>query len=384
MLFNPSSALLLIASTGGFKAPVSSRRFSTASSSSSSVLQKNTLFLFPAIGGSAYLFLAGLLGLALIACVPSLFQELPSNLGLSSSLVGTLFMLGQVLVVFVAFLLAVAFSTVMERQVMASIQRRSGPNAVGIFGLLQAFADGLKLGIKEPILPALSSTGLFVVAPMLGFVVASVSFCLLFHCDSAFQGLIFVALSSVGVYSPLFAGWASNSKYAFLGSLRSVAQMISYELGFGVCLLSIALFTTDATGMKCLSFFEVDLGAAMLPVACIFFICALGELKRLPFDLSEAEAELVAGFNVEYSSLGFALFFIAEYANMAVMSALASIYFLGGFSAAKLTGIIFLFIWIRGTLPRYRYDSFMRLGWKALLPLSLSLYALYACFDYIC
>jgi NADH:ubiquinone oxidoreductase subunit H len=195
-----------------------------------------------------------------------------------------------------------------------------------------------------------------------------------------------MALSSLGVYGVMLSGWASNSKYAFLGCLRSVALMVSYELGFGAALLSISLFLTDPTGMKSLNFGDASpyVQFALLPLFFIFLVCILAETKRVPFDLPEAEAELVAGYNVEYSSLGFALFFIAEYANMAVMSALASIYFLGGFSALKLTAIFFGFVWVRGTLPRYRYDQFMRLGWKSLLPLSLSLYSMYAVFDYVC
>lgn len=162
--------------------------------------------------------------------------------------------------------------------------------------------------------------------------------------------------------------------------------MVSYELGFGVALLSICLFLTDATGMNSLNFGEASphVSFALLPVCLIFLICVLAETKRIPFDLPEAEAELVAGYNVEYSSLGFALFFIAEYANMAVMSVLASIYFLGGFSAVKVIALFFGFVWIRGTFPRYRYDQFIRLGWKVLLPLSLALFSVYASFDSIC
>lgn len=282
-------------------------------------------------------------------------------------------------------LLCVAFFTLAERQVMASMQRRVGPNVSGFYGLLQCFYDGLKLGVKEPILPESSASGAFSAAPMISFVLSQISFCGLFISDAAFQGLILMALSSLGVYGVMLAGWASNSKYAFLGCLRSVALMVSYELGFGAALLSISLFLTDSTGMKSLNFADAspNVQYALLPLFFIFLVCILAETKRVPFDLPEAEAELVAGFNVEYSALGFALFFIAEYANMAVMSALASIYFLGGFSALKLTAIFFGFVWVRGTLPRYRYDQFMRLGWKSLLPFSLSLYSMYAVFDYI-
>lgn len=296
-----------------------------------------------------------------------------------------LILLASILLITVPVLLVVAFLTLMERQVMASLQRRIGPNVTGIIGLLQPIADAAKLGVKEPILPELSNSGAFSAAPMIAFILSQISYCCIFLSDSTFQGLTLMALSSLGVYGVMLAGWASNSKYAFLGCLRSVALMVSYELGFGAVLLSISLFLTDSTGMKSLNFGDASnyVQFALLPLCLLFFICILAETKRIPFDLPEAEAELVAGYNVEYSSLAFALFFIAEYANMAVMSALASIYFLGGFSAFTLTAIVFLFIWIRGTLPRYRYDSFMRLGWKALLPLSLSLYAFYACFDFL-
>ena len=282
-------------------------------------------------------------------------------------------------------LLSVAFFTLAERQLMASMQRRIGPQVSGYFGIAQPIFDGLKLGVKEPVLPEAAATGAFSAAPMISFILSQISFCGVFLSDAAFQGLVLMALSSLGVYGVMLAGWASNSKYAFLGCLRSVALMVSYELGFGAALLSISLFLTDSTGMKSLNFAEVSQSPqyALLPICFIFLISILAETKRVPFDLPESESELVAGYNVEYSSLGFALFFIAEYANMAVMSALASIYFLGGFTALKLVTIFFGFVWVRGTLPRYRYDQFMRLGWKALLPLSLALFSIYACFDYV-
>jgi len=220
---------------------------------------------------------------------------------------------------------------------------------------------------------------------MIAFILSQVSFSIIFISDSSYQGIILMALSSLAVYGVLLAGWASNSKYALLGALRSVALMVSYELGFGAVLLSICLFLTDSTGMKSLNFADAPsfMQLALLPLLIIFLITILAESKRIPFDLPEAEAELVAGFNVEYSSLGFALFFVAEYANLTILSAIASIYFLGGFSALKIITLIFGFVWVRGTLPRYRADSFMRLGWKALLPLSLSLFGFYAAFDYI-
>nr|AEX32586.1 NADH dehydrogenase subunit [Dunaliella tertiolecta] len=290
-----------------------------------------------------------------------------------------------IITITVPILLVVAFTTLFERQVMASMQRRMGPQTSGIGGLLQPFYDGLKLGVKEPILPELSASGAFSTAPMIAFILSQVSLSIIFISDSSYQGIILMALSSLAVYGVLLAGWASNSKYAFLGALRSVALMVSYELGFGAVLLSICLFLTDSTGMKSLNFADASpfVQAALLPLLLVFLICILAESKRIPFDLPEAEAELVAGFNVEYSSLGFALFFIAEYANLAILSAIASIYFLGGFSALKIITLLFGFVWVRGTLPRYRADSFMRLGWKALLPLSLALFSFYANFDLI-
>lgn len=290
-----------------------------------------------------------------------------------------------IITITVPILLVVAITTLFERQVMASMQRRMGPQTSGIGGILQPFYDGLKLSVKEPILPELSASGAFSVAPMIAFILSQISLSIIFISDSSYQGLILMALSSLAVYAVLLAGWASNSKYAFLGALRSVALMVSYELGFGAVLLSICLFLTDSTGMKSLNFADASsfVQLALLPLLLVFLICILAESKRIPFDLPEAEAELVAGFNVEYSSLGFALFFIAEYANLAILSAIASIYFLGGFSAVKIITLLFGFVWVRGTLPRYRADSFMRAGWKALLPLSLALFSFYASFDFI-
>lgn len=291
----------------------------------------------------------------------------------------------SILTIIVPVLLCVAYFTLAERQLMASMQRRMGPMTSGFGGILQPLYDGAKLGVKEPVLPELSASGAFAAAPMISFVLSQIAWAALFISDAAFGGLVIMALSSLSVYGVMLAGWASNSKYAFLGCLRSVALMVSYELSLGACLLCIALLTTDSTGMKCINFAELsDVPLfALLPVCLIFLICVLAETKRVPFDLPEAEAELVAGFNVEYSSLGFALFFIAEYANMAVMSAVASIYFLGGFSALKISILFFGFVWTRGSLPRYRYDQFMRLGWKALLPLSLAFFGLYASFDWL-
>jgi NADH:ubiquinone oxidoreductase subunit H len=314
-----------------------------------------------------------------------MFLDFLLNLGNSVKISLYTNILTTIFSILVPILLIVAFTTLFERQVMASMQRRMGPQTSGLGGLLQPFYDGLKLGIKEPILPELSASGAFSAAPMIAFILSQVSVSIIFISDSSYQGFILMALSSLAVYGVLLAGWASNSKYSFLGALRSVALMVSYELGFGAVLLSICIFLTDSTGMKSLNFTDASpfIQLALLPLLLIFLICILAESKRIPFDLPEAEAELVAGFNVEYSSLGFALFFIAEYANLAILSAIASIYFLGGFSAFKIITLLFAFVWVRGTLPRYRADAFMRLCWKSLLPLSLSLFSFYASFDYI-
>jgi NADH:ubiquinone oxidoreductase subunit H len=290
-----------------------------------------------------------------------------------------------ILILLITVLITVVLFTLTERQVMAAMQRRTGPNVSGPFGLVQSVYDGLKLGLKEFVLPSLSLTGAFTIAPIISFVLSQVAYAILFISDGTYMGLILMALSSLGVYGIVLSGWASNSKYAFLGCVRSVSLMVSYELGFGAMLLCIALFLTDTTGLKSLNLYVPDTGIlyALLPIFLIFLICILAETKRTPFDLPEAEAELVAGYNVEYSSLAFALFFISEYANMAAMSILASMYFAGGYSILALISIYFGFIWVRATLPRYRYDQFLRLGWKTLLPLSLSLYSVYAVFDFI-
>jgi len=195
-----------------------------------------------------------------------------------------------IITITVPILLVVAFTTLFERQVMASVQRRMGPQTSGIGGLLQPFYDGLKLGVKEPILPELSASGAFSTAPMIAFILSQVSLSIIFISDSSYQGIILMALSSLAVYGVLLAGWASNSKYAFLGALRSVALMVSYELGFGAVLLSICLFLTDSTGMKSLNFADASpfVQAALLPLLLVFLICILAESKRIPFDLPEA------------------------------------------------------------------------------------------------
>ncbi len=299
-------------------------------------------------------------------------------------------------------LLAVAFFTGYERHLLAAIQRRQGPNVVGFYGLLQAIADGLKLLLKESILPKSSNTIIFLFAPVFSFGLAMAGWSVIPVGEGAVLadfnlGLLFVfAISSLGVHTVIMAGWSSNSKYAFLGGLRSAAQMISYEVSFGAVILSVILvvgslnFSNIVESQK-----NVWLAIPLLPVFLLFFISALAETNRHPFDLPEAEAELVSGYNVEYSAVGFTLFFLAEYSNIILMSLITALLFLGGWQpffdfipftwvpgtvncALKTMLFITLFVVVRGILPRYRYDQLMRLGWKVFLPFALALVLFYA------
>ena len=305
-----------------------------------------------------------------------------------------IYYLVQIIATILPILLSVAFMTLAERKIMASMQRRLGPNLWGFCGVLQPFWDGLKLLVKEPMLPSNADQPLFVWAPMLTFITSQIGWVVIpFTSGGAVSdlnlGALYVlAVSSLGVYGILLAGWSSNSKYAFLGCCRSVAQMISYELPMGVIVLTVCLIVGS---LNLSEIIEAQKSIWFLwplwPQLVMWFICCLAETNRAPFDLPEAEAELVAGYNVEYSSMGFALFFIAEYANMIFMSTLSSIFFLGGTNAPfqilewipggiwlslKVTFFLFLFVWVRATLPRYRYDQLMRLGWKVFLPLTLA------------
>ncbi len=295
--------------------------------------------------------------------------------------------------VILPLLLAVAFLTLLERKVMASIHQRRGPNTVGFFGLLQAFADGIKLFVKETIFPSSASTLIFVLAPITTFFVSLIVWVVipfgnnLVIADLNISVIYILAISSLGVYGIIFSGWSSNSKWSFLGSLRSTAQMISYEVSIGVIVLCVLLFVGS------LNFFDVVESqrkiwfiVPLFPLFVMFFISGLAETNRSPFDLPEAEAELVSGYNTEYSAIGFVLFFLGEYANMITMSSLITIYFLGGWLdflnftylylpgifwfGLKVAFILFLFIWTRAAYPRYRYDQLMRLGWKVFLPFS--------------
>jgi NADH-quinone oxidoreductase subunit H len=304
-------------------------------------------------------------------------------------------MLLETLAVLVPLLIAVAYLTLMERKVMAAMQRRRGPNVNGAFGLLQAFADAIKMIVKETVIPAGANRGLFLFAPFLTFSLAMVAWAVIptgngLAVANINVGILYLlAISSLGVYGILIAGWASNSKYAFLGGLRSAAQMVSYEVSIGLVIVSV-LLAVGSLNLNdiVLAQRHVWFCLPMFPMFIVFFISALAETNRAPFDLPEGESELVAGFFVEYSSLAFGLFFLGEYANMILMSSMVSILFLGGWlpplGIAPLTWIpgplwlifkilfcLFVFIWVRATFPRYRYDQLMRLGWKVFLPFSL-------------
>jgi NADH-quinone oxidoreductase subunit H len=304
--------------------------------------------------------------------------------------------LSKILAITIPLLLAIAFLTLAERKVMASMQRRKGPNVVGVLGLFQPIADGLKLLVKEPVLPSSANLVIFLFAPVLTFLLSQVAWAVIPFGQGLVLadlnvGLLYVfAISSLGVYGIIMAGWSSNSKYAFLGSLRSAAQMVSYEVSIGLILITVLLCVGSLNLTQIvLAQQKVWFCIPLFPLLVMFFISCLAETNRAPFDLPEAEAELVAGYNVEYSSMGFALFFLGEYANMIVMSSLCSLFFLGGWLppfnitlfywlpgvfwfGLKIIFFLFLFVWVRAAFPRYRYDQLMRLGWKVLLPLSLA------------
>jgi len=302
----------------------------------------------------------------------------------------------KILVIVVPVLVCVAYLTYFERKVIGAMHLRKGPNVVGPFGLLQPFADGAKLFLKETVIPSSANRAVFLVAPMLTFFLALIAWAVIPFGEGMVLadinvGILYLfAISSLGVYGVLMAGWASNSKYAFLGALRSAAQMVSYEVSMGFVIISVLLCVGS---LNLTAIVEAQRGMwfviPLLPMAVVFFISTLAETNRHPFDLPEAEAELVAGYNVEYSAMTFALFFLGEYANMILMCGMTTILFLGGwlppFDIApfnlipgpiwfgiKIAALLFIFIWIRASFPRYRYDQLMRLGWKVFLPLSLA------------
>jgi NADH-quinone oxidoreductase subunit H len=301
----------------------------------------------------------------------------------------------KVLSITIPLLLAVAYFTVAERKIMGAVQRRRGPNVVGFIGLLQALADGLKLFVKETTFPSNSNLAVFLLAPILSFLLSVIGWAVIPFSHTAVLadinlGILYVfAISSLNVYGLVLAGWASNSKYAFLGALRSTAQMVSYEISIGFIILSIAVCVGSLNLSKIvLAQKEIWLLIPLFPLFVMFYISMLAETNRHPFDLPEAEAELVSGYNVEYSAMTFALFFLAEYSNMLLMSALSAVLFLGGwlppinifpltlvpgsiwFSIKVGIGAVF-FILTRATLPRYRYDQLMYLGWKCFLPFAI-------------
>jgi NADH-quinone oxidoreductase subunit H len=301
----------------------------------------------------------------------------------------------KILAIVVPLLISVAYFTIAERKIMGIIQRRKGPNVIGFVGLLQPLADGLKLFVKETIFPSNSNLTVFLIAPMLTFILSLIGWAVIPLSDQIVLsdlnvGVLYLfATSSLSVYGIIMAGWSSNSKYPFLGALRSAAQMISYEVSIGFIIINVCI-CAGSFNLSSIVHAQKDIWfiVPLLPMFIIFCVSMLAETNRHPFDLPEAEAELVSGYNVEYSAMTFALFFLGEYANMLLMSAFVSILFLGGwlplsnfsflnnlpnslwFSLKLIIGVVF-FIVTRATLPRYRYDQLMYIGWKSFLPLSL-------------
>jgi NADH-quinone oxidoreductase subunit H len=313
----------------------------------------------------------------------------------ATGLAPMLTILGYILMIAIPLILSVAYLTYAERKVIAAMQLRKGPNVVGPFGLLQPIADGLKLMHKETIIPTKASPVVFIIAPLLTFTLSLMAWAVIpfsegWVLSNINVGVLYLfAISSLGVYGVIMAGWASNSKYAFMGALRSAAQMVSYEVSIGLVIITVLLCVgslnlTDIVMAQKNVWFVFPL----LPMAVVFMVSILAETNRAPFDLPEAEAELVSGYNVEYSSITFALFFLGEYANMILMSAIATTLFLGGWLpiadippfnwipgfvwfVGKVSFVLFIYLWVRASFPRYRYDQLMRLGWKVFLPLTL-------------
>ena len=313
----------------------------------------------------------------------------------------------KIVAIIIPIMLSVAYLTLAERKVIGAMQQRRGPNVVGPFGLLQPIADGVKLFLKETVIPASANRGVFIAAPCITFILALVAWAVIpfdhqmVLADINVGILYLFAISSLGVYGILMAGWASNSRYAFLGAMRSAAQMVSYEVSMGFVIITVLLCVGSLNLSDIVMAQKGDYGMfnwfvfPLFPMAVVFFISTLAETNRHPFDLPEAEAELVAGYNVEYSAMTFALFFLGEYANMILMSAMTAVLFLGGWLppidtypldavpgpiwlALKIAFCLFIFLWVRATFPRYRYDQLMRLGWKVFLPISLAAVAIVA------
>lgn len=289
---------------------------------------------------------------------------------------------------------AVAYLTLAERKVIGFMQVRIGPNRVGYFGLLQPLADGLKLLMKEIIIPSESSKALFLIGPVLAIAPALAAWAVVpFNMELVLAdvdaGLLYIlAMTSVAVYGVIIAGWASNSKYAFLGALRSAAQIVSYEIAMGFALVGVLMCANSLNLGKIVMAqaggFWQWYWLPLFPLFIVYFISAVAETNRAPFDVAEGESEIVAGFHVEYSGMAFAVFFLAEYANMYLVCMLAALMFLGGWLSpvpflpdsifwlfAKVGFLLFVFLWFRATFPRYRYDQIMRLGWKVFIPITL-------------
>lgn len=302
----------------------------------------------------------------------------------------------KIMVITVPVMLTVAYLTLAERKVIGYMQVRIGPNRVGPYGLLQPLADGAKLLFKEIIIPSGSNKSLFIAAPILGLAPALAAWAVMPFSDGMVlanvnAGLLYIlAMTSLSVYGIIIAGWASNSKYAFLGAVRSVAQIVSYEIAMGFALVCVLMASQSMNlgdivrgqqgGHGILDWYIIPL----FPMFLVYFISGVAETNRAPFDMAEGESEIVAGFHVEYSGMAFAMFFLAEYANMILISFLTSVMFLGGWLSplpflpdsfiwllAKASFLLFVFLWLRATFPRYRYDQLMRLGWKVFIPLTI-------------
>jgi len=316
-----------------------------------------------------------------------------------NSLIFVLFDILRSLALIIPMLLAVAYMTLFERKILGAVQIRTGPNVVGFLGLLQPLADGAKLLFKELTYPTVSDKTVFYVAPMITFFLSVLTLAVIpfstseVLVDFEFGVMFIFALSCLGVYGIILSGWASNSRYAILGSLRSTAQIISYEVSIGLIIQTVLIVVGSINLTEIVSFQrDLFLIFPLLPSFVLFFISSLAETNRPPFDLPEAEAELVAGYNVEYSAVTFALFFIGEYLNIIVTCTLSTVFFLGGsyfmgyessiFFAMKVLLLLFLFVWVRSALPRLRYDQLMQLGWKSLLPFSFGWFFFVLCLDY--
>ena len=326
-----------------------------------------------------------------------------TTLGLSYGWAWTIATLVGIMAIALPVMLAVAMAIYVDRKIWAAMALRRGPNVVGPFGLLQSFADGLKVFLQETIVPSAANRGLFLLAPIITFTVALIGWAVVPFQPGVVVaninvGLLYVlAASSLGVYGVILSGWASNSKYPFYSALRAAAQMVSYEVAIGFILISVVMWagsfnlTNIVEAQKGVLNTPINgffLNPLLFPMAIMFFISALAETQRAPFDLTEAESELVAGYQTEYSSMSFALFWLGEYANVILMCALNAILFWGGYLPpldwaplyavpgiiwlfAKMLFFFFVFSWVKATVPRYRYDQLMRLGWKVFLPVSL-------------